>query len=186
MSDSFDGETSAAAGRYAQAAFELARDAKSLDSLEQDFATLSAAWDESSDLRAVARSPLIDPDDKARALVAVADKLGLSALGRNLVGVTAKNRRAAELPAIASAYRTLLARHRGTRRVEIVSARPLGAAEKSAIIDQLGAKLGEKVDAETRVDDSLIGGFVVNVGSRQFDASVKSKLDALRLQLKSA
>ena len=55
-----------------------------------------------------------------------------------------------------------------------------------AITTQLGRQLGEKVDAEIRVDESLIGGFIVNVGSRQFDASVKSKLDALRLQLKSA
>jgi F-type H+-transporting ATPase subunit delta len=154
--------------------------------LEQDFATLARAWTESSDLRVVARSPLIDPGDKARALVAVAEKLGLSELGRNVLGVVATNRRAGELPSIVSAYRTLLARHRGTRRVEIVSARPLSGTEKSAIVDQLGKQLGEKVDAETRVDDSLIGGFVVNVGSRQFDASVKSKLDALRLQLKSA
>lgn len=186
MADSFDGESSPAAGRYAQAAFDLAREAKSLETLEQDFIKLAAAWDESSDFRAVARSPLIEPADKARALVAVAEKLGVSELGRNLLGVTAQNRRAAELPAIAAAYRTLLARERKSRRVEIVSARPLGAAEQAAIVDQLGKQLGEKVDAETRIDDSLIGGFVVNIGSRQFDASVKSKLDALRLQLKSA
>ena len=58
--------------------------------------------------------------------------------------------------------------------------------EKSAIVEALGKQLGAKVEAETSVDDSLIGGFVVRVGSRQFDASVKAKLDALRLALKSA
>ncbi|MBX9745366.1 MAG: F0F1 ATP synthase subunit delta [Hyphomonadaceae bacterium] len=46
--------------------------------------------------------------------------------------------------------------------------------------------MGAKVEAETSVDDSLIGGFVVRVGSKQFDASVKAKLDALRLALKTA
>ncbi|HRK65837.1 MAG TPA: F0F1 ATP synthase subunit delta, partial [Terricaulis sp.] len=71
-------------------------------------------------------------------------------------------------------------------QVEIISARPLGAAEKAAIVEGLGAQLGAKVEAETSVDESLIGGFVVRVGSRQFDASVKAKLDALRLALKSA
>ncbi len=186
LAESFDGEASEAATRYAQAAFDLAKETNALDALEQDFAKLGAAWAESAELRAVARSPLIDPVDKARALVAVAQKLGMSELGRNLTGVAATNRRAAALPAIGSAFRTLLARERGTRHVEIVSARPLSAAEQSAIAAQLGEQLGEKVDAETRVDDSLIGGFVVNVGSRQFDASVKSKLDALRLALKTA
>lgn len=186
MADRLDGEASEAATRYAQAVFELARDANGLDALEQDFLKFDAAWSASSDLRAAARSPLIEPDEKARALVAVAAKLGLSELGRNLLGVTAQNRRAAELPGVISSFRALLARHRGARQVEIVSAKPLSAAEQASILEALSTQLGAKVEAETRVDESLIGGFVVRVGSRQFDASVKSKLDALRLQLKSA
>ena len=186
MAERFDGEASEAAERYAQAAFDLAKESKALDALEQDFAKFGAGWTESAELREAARSPLIEPEEKVRALVAVAAKLGLSELGRNVIGVAARNRRAAELPGIASAFRTRLARERGARAVEIVSARPLGGAEQAAMVDQLSKQLGEKVEAETRVDDSLIGGFVVNVGSRQFDASVKSKLDALRLALRNA
>ncbi|MDX2274155.1 MAG: ATP synthase F1 subunit delta [Hyphomonadaceae bacterium] len=186
VAETSHGVASQAATRYAQAVFDLGKDSKSLDALEQDFAKFTSAWKESAELREAARSPLIEPEVKAKALSAVAAKLGMSDLGGKLVGVAALNRRAAELPAIVAAFRTLLARERGARQVEILSAKPLGAAEKSAIIDQLGKQLGEKVDAETRVDESLIGGFVVNVGSRQFDASVKSKLDALRLALKSA
>ena len=186
MADRFDGEVSEAAGRYARAVFDLAKDTKQLEAVEQDFAKFAAAWKESADLRDVARSPLIDPADKATALTAVASKLGVSDLGRKAIGVIAQNRRAAELPAIAAMYRTLVARDRGARQVEIVSARPLGESEKKAIVDAVGKSLGSKVEAETSVDDSLIGGFVVRIGSRQFDASVKAKLDALRLALKSA
>jgi F-type H+-transporting ATPase subunit delta len=181
-----DGEVSKAAARYAQAVFDLAKEAKALDAVEQDLIRFSAAWKESADLRAAARSPLIDPEVKAAALTAVAAKLEMSDLGRKLIGVVAQNRRAAELPAIAAAYRALVARERGARQVEIVSARPLGQGEKAAIVEALSAQLDAKVEAETTVDDSLIGGFVVRVGSRQFDASVKAKLDALRLALKSA
>jgi len=186
VAETFDGEASEAAARYAQAVFELAKDAKQLDTVEADFAKFAAAWKESADLRAAARSPLIDPEEKASALATVAQKLGVSDLGRKAIGVAALNRRAAELPAIASAYRGLVARERGARQVEIISARPLSDAEKAAIVESLGKQLGTKVEAETSVDDSLIGGFVVRVGSRQFDASVKAKLDALRLALKSA
>ena len=181
-----DGEASEAAARYAQAVFELARDANSTDAVEQDFAKFAEAWKASADLRDVARSPLIEPADKARALTAVAAKIGISDLGRKLIGLAAQNRRAAELPAIGSVYRTLVARERGARQVEIVSARPLADSEKSDIIAAVSKSLGSKVEAETRVDDSLIGGFVVRAGSKQFDASVKAKLDALRLALKSA
>lgn len=186
MADRFDGEASEAAGRYAQAAFELAKENKRLDAVEKDFAAFGAAWKESAELRSAARSPLIAPEEKAAALTAVAQKLGMSELGRKIVGVAALNRRAADIPGIASAFRTLLARERGARQVEIVSARPLAAPEKAAIVEALGKSLGAKVEAESSVDESLIGGFVVRVGSRQFDASIKAKLDALRLQLKSA
>ena len=186
VAETFDGEASEAAARYAQAVFELAKDAKQLDAVELDFVKFGAAWRESADLRAAARSPLIEPEAKARALTAVAAKLGLSDLGRKAIGVVALNRRAAELPAIAAAYRALVARERGARQVEIVSARPLRDDEKAAIVESLGKQLGAKVEAETSVDESLIGGFVVRVGSRQFDASVKAKLDALKLALRSA
>ncbi len=186
VAETFDGEASEAAARYAQAVFDLAKESNALDAVEKDFSTFAAAWAESADLRDAARSPLIDPEEKAKALVAVAEKLGLSALGRKAVGAIAQNRRAGELPAIFSAYRTLVARARGARQVEIISARPLSEAEKAAIVEGLAAQIGAKVEAETSVDESLVGGFVVRVGSRQFDASVKAKLDALRLALKQS
>ena len=186
MADRFDGEPSEAAERYAQAAFELANEAGGLDALEKDFAAFLGAWNESAELRAAARSPLIDPAEKARALVAVAEKAGLSPLGAKLIGAAAANRRAGELPAIFAAFRAKHARHRGAQQIEIVSAAPLAPDQQGIIVDALAKKLGGKVDAAARVDESLIGGFVVRVGSRQFDASVKSKLDALKRALKTA
>jgi F-type H+-transporting ATPase subunit delta len=180
------GGASEAAERYAQAAFELALEGKALETLEKDFATFDAAIAESADLKEAIMSPLISPDDKARALVAVAQKLGLSQLGSNLIGAVAKNGRAFEIAGVAKAYRALLANHRGASQVEIVSAKPLDKAQLDAILAGLSKALGAKVDAVTRVDESLIGGFVVRAGSRQFDASLKSKLESLRLALKTA
>jgi F-type H+-transporting ATPase subunit delta len=187
VAEEFEGEErSEAAARYAQAVFDLAKDENATSAVEQDFGRFGDAWKASSDLRDVARSPLIEPEEKAKALTAVAAKIGVSDLGRKLIGVAALNRRAGELPAIAAAYRTLVARERGARQVEIVSAKPLSDGEKNSIVDALGKTLGAKVEADASVDESLIGGFVVRVGSRQFDASIKSKLDALRLALRSA
>lgn len=179
-------EASEAAERYAQAAFDLASEAKSLDALEADFAALTAAFAESADLRVAAASPLIDPQEKAKAFGAVAVKMQLSELGRNVVGVVAQNGRARELPQIATAFRRLLARQRGALQAEIVSAKPLSDADKKSILDALAASMGKQIQAETRVDESLIGGFIVRVGSRQFDSSLKTKLAGLQLALKQA
>jgi F-type H+-transporting ATPase subunit delta len=186
MAESSEPVAAEAAERYAQAAFDLALEADALARLESDFATLDAAWRESADLRAVAGSPLIDPEEKARAFVAVAAKLGLSELARNLVGVAARNRRAAELPQIARAFRRRLALHRGARQAEIISAKPLTDAEREDILAAIAKSIGAKVEAKTHVDDRLIGGFIVRIGSRQFDASIRAKLDSLKLALKTA
>jgi F-type H+-transporting ATPase subunit delta len=177
---------SEAAERYAQAAFELARDGKALEVLEKDFAAFDAAVAESADLRTTLKSPLIAAEDKSRALVAVAQKLGLSELGRNVIGLVAKNGRAVDLPGVAQAFRARLARHRGASQVEVISARPLDQKQLDSIVAALIRSQGGAFDVATRVDESLIGGFIVRAGSRQFDASLKSKLDSLKLALKSA
>ncbi|MGE0829805.1 MAG: ATP synthase F1 subunit delta, partial [Hyphomonadaceae bacterium] len=179
-------EISEAAERYAQAAFELALEANALDALDADFKTLDAAFKESADLREAAASPLIEPAEKAAALVAVAKKLGISELGSKIIGLAAQNRRGAELGAIARAFRAKHARHRGARQVEIISAQPLSDAQRDEILSALGKSLGAKIEAEAKVDERLIGGFIVRVGSRQFDSSLRAKLDSLKLQLKSA
>lgn len=185
MADSND-SVSEVAERYAHAAFDLARDANALDVVERDFATLDAAWVESADLREAMRSPMIDANEKSRAIVAVADKLGLSTLARNICGVVAKNGRAGEVQAVAKHFRKLLARHRGATQVEIVSAAPLDQAAIDRIAAALAPALGGKIDPTIRVDERLIGGFIVRAGSRQFDASLKTKLDSLRTALKGA
>jgi F-type H+-transporting ATPase subunit delta len=186
VAQAIEGRASEAAERYAQAAFELGFEGKSLDALEKDFAAFDAAIAESADLRGVLASPLIAPDEKSRALVAVAQKIGVSDLGRNVIGLVARNGRAFELAAVAQAFRARLARHRGVKLVEIVSAKPLDAKQLESIVAGVSKSLGGKVDAVTRVDESLIGGFVVKAGSRQFDASLKSKLQSLKLALKTA
>lgn len=186
MAQAIEGRASEAAERYAQAAFELAFESKSLESLEKDFAAFDAAISESADLRSVLASPLIEPEEKSRALIAVARKIGVSDLGRNVIGLVARNGRAFELAGVAKAFRARLARHRGAREVEIVSAKPLDPKQLESILAGLSKSMGGKIDATTRVDESLIGGFVVRAGSRQFDASLKSKLQSLKLALKSA
>lgn len=186
MANTFGASGSEAAARYAQAAFELALEANALEALDKDLTAIAAAFAESAELRNVAASPLYETGDKAKALAAIAAKLGVSDLGRRVAGVAALNGRAAELPGLALEFKKLMALHKGVKEAEIVSARPLSAAQLDAIKNGLASALKTKIEAHASVDESLIGGFVVRVGSRQFDASLKSKLDAMRVALKTA
>lgn len=179
------GQTSEAAERYAGAAFELAEESKALEAVEKDLATFAEAMATSADLRTAASSPLIAPEEKSRALVAVAAKLGLSRLGMNLIGVAAANGRAAELPGIAAVFRRKMAEKRGQKEVEIISAVALDAKQVEAISAAITKAIGQAVQPKASVDPRLIGGFIVRAGSRQFDSSVKTKLDNLKLALRA-
>ena len=69
---------------------------------------------------------------------------------------------------------------------EVVSAVPLSAAQSSDIAAALRTALGKDPEITTRVDPAILGGVKVRVGSRLFDASLKSKLDSLKFALKRA
>lgn len=174
-----------AARRYSDALFELALESAALDGAAADMATLSAAFAQNPDLRLAASSPLIAPNERAAALAAIAERLGLSELGRRFVGVLAQNGRAGAIPDIAKLFEARLAAQRGERAVEITAAQPLSDAQHKELIAALEAALGQKVRADVRIEPRLLGGFVARAGSLQYDASLRAKLDSLAISLTS-
>lgn len=175
-----------AAERYARALFDLVEDAGALDAAAADMASLAGALKESADLRRMAASPLHDSEDKAKALIALADAAGYSPLTRNFLGVIARNQRAAELTGITSAFLAMVATKRGHTRAMVTSAAPLDAAETEALRASLRTALGHDVELQTSVDPALIAGLRVRVGSRLFDSTLRSKLEGLRSAMKEA
>lgn len=183
MSAEISGATGVA-GRYATALFDLAETKKQLDRVAQDLADLGSMIDGSADLNRLIRSPVISREEQGRAMAAVLKKAGMSALTGNFVGVVARNRRLFALPAMIAAYRSLLAARRGEATAEVVSARPLTKKQTEAIGAQLKKAIGTKVAINTKVDEGLLGGLVVKVGSRMIDSSLRTKLQRLRFAMK--
>ncbi len=183
MSDT-DVITGEAPVRYALALLDLAEEAKALPRVEKDLKSFKKMYEASADLKFLAKSPVFTAEDKAKALTAVAKKAKLSPLTQQFIGTVAGNRRAADLPGIILAFNEMLARRRGSQVAKVTSAAQLTAAQTTAIKSQLKKTLGRKVDVETSVDPDLLGGFVVRIGSRLYDSSLKTKLEDLRLALK--
>lgn len=172
------------AERYATALFELAETAKKLDATEKDLHKLKAVFAGSDELRKMAASPLYSAEDKASALVAVAKKAKVSKLVSQFVGAAALNKRAADIPSIIDAFQVKLDRKRGSTRARVTSAKKLTAAQLKSIAAGLKTSLGRDVEIDTEVDPALLGGFVVKIGSRLFDSSLKTKLEGLKLAMK--
>ena len=172
--------------RYAQALFELAKGQGEVPAVEADLKSLKAMRAESADLRALIASPTFDAETKGRCLVAVAEAAGFNLTTKKFLGLVAANRRADALPAMIACYERLAAADRGAISAEVITAMPLSAAQAKALAASLRTALGQDPEIETRVDPAILGGLKVRVGSRLYDASLKSRLDSLKFALKRA
>lgn len=172
--------------RYAQALFDLANENKRLDAVRDDLRSLKAAWIDSADLRRLATSPVIPVEDQQKGLEAIADKAQFDRTTKNFLGLMAANGRAADLTGAIAAFETLYARHTGVVSAEVVSAKPLAAKQISAVKAALKGALGRDPELTARVDPALLGGLKVKVGSKLYDASLKTRLDQMKFALRRA
>ena len=173
-------------GRYAQALFDLASDEKRVAAVEADLKSLKTALADSHDLRVLVRSPAFSAEDKAKGLTAIAVKAKFNPTTRKFLGLLAANGRASSLASVITGYEDLSAKARGAVSAQVTTAVPLSAAQAKGVAAALRQTLGKDPEIQTRVDPAILGGIKVQVGSRLFDASLKSKLDSLKFALKRA
>ena len=181
-----DAKQTGVGGRYAQALFDLASDTDQVDAVERDLRQLKQMHAESRDLRRLLESPGFSADDRSRALNAVAEAAQFTPTTRKFLGLLAANRRVTALPAVIDAYMRLAADRRGTVAAEVTTAVALTETQASGVRAALRQALGKDPEITTRVDPAILGGMRVKVGSRLFDASLKSRLDQLKFALKRA
>jgi F-type H+-transporting ATPase subunit delta len=171
-------------GRYATALFDLAREAKAIDSVALSLAIVKAVLAQSDDFKALTTNPLLTRDDAAKGAAAVAGHLKLDPLTANFLGVLAQNRRLGQLGAVISAFNALAAAHRGETTAEVTSAHPLDAAQLEALKNKLKARVGRDVAVDLKVDPAILGGLIVKIGSRMIDSSIRTRLNTLAVAMK--
>lgn len=172
------------AARYATAVFELAKDEKALVALERDVDALDGVLADSADLRDLISSPIYTRDDQAASIAAIAAKMGLSGLVANTLALMASKRRLFVLPQLLATLRQKISTEKGEVTAEVTSATMLSAAQAKELAATLKARVGKDVKLKTAVDESLIGGLVVKLGSTMIDTSIKAKLAALQNAMK--
>lgn len=172
------------AQRYATAAFDLAREAGELPALDADLDTLQAAMTASPELRAAVASPVIGRDEMGKAVAALAGAMNLSATMRGTLGLMAQNRRLFALPQLLAELRRLSAEARGEVTADVTTASVLTKAQADKLAAAIKAKTGKSVKLNVAVDEALIGGLIVKVGSTMIDTSIRSKLASLQNSMK--
>ena len=180
------GIVSGVAGRYASALFELARDNRAVDPTLADLNRFDALIRESPDLQRLVRSPVFTAEEQAKAAGAILERAGIGGLAANFIRLVAANRRLFALPDMIRAFRAQVATSKGIVRAEV----RLAEAPAPHVVEEIKTALRgvarAEIDLDVKVDPSLIGGLVVQMGSRMVDASLRTKLNAIRLSLKEA
>ncbi|WP_089881887.1 F0F1 ATP synthase subunit delta [Citreimonas salinaria] len=176
--------SSGIAARYAAAVFEIVREEGALDTLESNLDDLTTALNESADLRDLLASPVYSRDQQRAAITAIAEKMGLMTPLKNVLGLMAAKRRLFVVPHLVTRLRAMIADEKGEVTADVTSATPLSADQAAKLSETLKAKVGRDVKINATVDERLIGGLVVKVGSKMIDTSIRAKLNSLQNAMK--
>lgn len=172
------------ASRYAKAAFELAVENKNLDKVFSDLRELQQVFAKDADINAFITSPLIKPNQRVAALKAALENKGLSKEAFDLVMLLADRDRMILFSDIVHAFEAENDLANNVCRGVVRSATTLGQAERQRIEETVERVLNKKVIMTYKVDPSVIGGLVAQVGSYTFDDSIASHLRRMNEELK--
>lgn len=170
------------ASRYAQSLLDLAIEQGNLSTILEDIKGFQQAT-ENRDLYLLLKSPIVNSEKKLSILKAIfegkVDKLTML-----FINLTVSKGREKYLPEISQAFIDKYQVYSKITSVIITTAAPMEAGELAKITEKLSASdiTMENLNIETKVDPSIIGGFVMEIGDKLYDASVAHKLEELKKQ----
>ncbi len=173
------------ASRYAKALLDFAVEKGRLDEVHKDQLYLSKVVKASKDFSHMLESPLISTDRKMNAIQ--------SALGGNVTDLTMqflklllKKSREVYVKDVAESFLFQYDEYKRITQVKITSAAPLEQAQIDALLNKLKQQAQlENISLTTEVDEALLGGFVLQYGDKQYDASIARQVNVLKKGLES-
>ena len=166
-----------AAIRYAKATLDYAIEKKAAASVETDMRNIAKVITENRELQNMLESPIIKSEAKKSTLQEVFK--GSNEISLGLIATLTDNKRIGMLEEVAMKYIILHEKLKGEDVAYVTTAVPLTADLEKKVLAEVTKITGKKVTLENKVDESIVGGFVLRVGDLQYDASVANKLKRL-------
>ena len=168
---------------YADALLQVTESKKESEIVAKECKELLEIWESSEEFRDAMISPVLEPDSKKKVLeLLLANEINQSLL--NLLKVLADRQRLIAFDSVLFRFIELYRQQQGITLAKVCSAKALSEDQKSALKAKVQIIAGSnKVDIDLSVDSSLIGGFVVSLGSQVIDASLAGQVRRLGLVL---
>jgi len=178
-------ETTQVGKRYAKAIFSLAEEQGVVDALAEDVQQLAQLFEASGDFEAFCCNPLIDDAERKQVF---SQLFGNSAqpLTLQCLEFLGRKDRLGSLGAVCAGFLSLYREAKGILLAEITFSHPPTDGQVDALKQKLSAQTGKTIEAETKVDASLIGGFRVNIANEISDYSVATQLEQFKQQVLNA
>ena len=172
------------ATRYAKSLLDLAVEKNSLEATLKDMQVLNSICKQSHDFALMLKSPIISGDKKLSVMSMVLKSYSISDLTNAFINLLVTKGRELNLPEIAEAFVTQYNALKNIRTVTLTTAAPMTESIKSTLVTKIAGYMpNDTVNLKTEVDESLIGGFVLEVEDKLYDASVKKSLNDIKTKL---
>lgn len=169
---------SRAAIRYAKAILDIATESNTTSAVNSDMKTIVTAINESEELKDFLSNPIVNDAVKMNALSEIFPSLQTETKG--LFQLLLANKRFEILGAIALQFNNLFDLKSGVEQAVVTTAVPLTAELEAQVLNKLKEFSSNSISITNIVDASIIGGFVIRIGDKQYNASVANKLQQLK------
>lgn len=169
---------SRAAIRYAKAVLDLAVDNKAAEVVERDARSIASTIGDNKELADFLSSPVVKSEVKKKALLEVFKESHQITIG--LIDLLIANKRISMLEETALKYIILHEELKGQNVAVVTTAVPLTPELEKAVLKKVSELKGSALTLQNKVDESIIGGFVLRIGDLQYDASIANKLSNLK------
>ena len=170
---SFSNETSE---RYSRALFEVVSENKELDKVESEVKNVQLLISSSSEIKNFLKDPTQSINTQNTIISFISDKLKISKNLKNFFLLLVVKRRIFFVQKIMNSFLKLCSKKRGEINAHLGSSRVLTQNELDGISKDLSNTIGSTIKLDYNVDESLIGGLKIQLGSFMIDTSIKNKL----------
>jgi F-type H+-transporting ATPase subunit delta len=170
------------AEKYAVALLQVAREQKTVDAIAAEIQAVQRAVEAHGDLKTTLEHPRVKAGEKLQALRGLLDQK-LSATMENFLMLLIMKKRIRHLKAVADHFERLWHEMQGKAAARVLTAVPLGADQKAALVRKLGQMFGMTVELKEEVKPGLIGGMMIYLGDQRMDGSVLGQLEKMKQRL---